>query len=355
MDRPLYYYEIINNDGKVWIMPSCNMRTGMELYQPSGFKGKLLKYLFPFLHQCTLIRKKIRIEKTEYNLESDIKNIVSKLFNISSFDYATFLGSPGPRQKVTIQIFTKSQIFGYVKTSKSKEIAESFNREAKALDFLKKKGISNIPNAYYCEKINQNWVFIQSTTKTIHSKVINRLTIKHIQFVRNLFERTKQTLPFEQTDLYLKLEYLKSNIENINPNDYAILTRSIDTVEKHYKGIVLFGFMHGDFTPWNLYVEKGEINAFDFEYAEYTCPPYMDIIHFIIQICILVKNKSIDETYDLLREKEHLLPIDDHKQLILAYLLCVFSQYTKLFDGKFSSQDRSYKMWIGLMNKYNKI
>lgn len=40
------FYKLVNGDGKVWLMPARNMRIAMNLYQPSGIKGKLLKHFF---------------------------------------------------------------------------------------------------------------------------------------------------------------------------------------------------------------------------------------------------------------------------------------------------------------------
>ena len=37
------YYSFANADGKRWWMPARHMAVGMNLYQPSGTKGKLLK------------------------------------------------------------------------------------------------------------------------------------------------------------------------------------------------------------------------------------------------------------------------------------------------------------------------
>ena len=36
-----------NPDGKAWIVPVKNMRVALNLYQPSGIKGKLVKALLP--------------------------------------------------------------------------------------------------------------------------------------------------------------------------------------------------------------------------------------------------------------------------------------------------------------------
>lgn len=349
------YYTIRNRDGKVWLMPSTDLRTAMELYQPSGPKGKLLKRGFPWVHRIGAIRNLIHVESTSYELPQALRDVIAESFKVSSFNLSIFFGSPGPRQKTTIQIFNRNEILGYVKLSDDRKIADLFRKETDVLNFLKACDITNVPTVLYCDKIATEWVFIQSTSKSTRSTSSNRITTNHIQFAKELFEHTRRTLNFEQTDLYSDILYLKSIRDTFGPQDWKILSESMSTLENHFEGIVAFGFMHGDFTPWNTYIEKSKLYAFDFEYAGYSYPPYMDIIHFILQICILVKNQSIDETYKTLRSKEYLLPVTDKKHLILSYLIRTFSHYSRLFDGRFDPQDRSYKIWIGLMDKYNKL
>ena len=83
-------------------------------------------------------------------------------------------------------------------------------------------------------------------------------------------------------------------------------------------------------------------------------PAHMDIIHFYLQIDILFKNLTIEETFVDLQNVGLKIPVRDIKPLVISYLLRVFSLYSRLFCGNFSPQDRSYKMWIGLIDKYNK-
>ena len=54
------FYRFGNADGKYWIVPARSMRTALNLYQPSGIKGKLVKALLPFLHWMTPVRKEIK-------------------------------------------------------------------------------------------------------------------------------------------------------------------------------------------------------------------------------------------------------------------------------------------------------
>ena len=44
---------------------------------------------------------------------------------------------------------------------------------------------------------------------------------------------------------------------------------------------------HGDFTPWNLLCDRGELRAFDWEYSIEIAPALFDLVHFIVQTGII--------------------------------------------------------------------
>ena len=57
-----HLYRFSNADNKTWLMPAHNMQVAMNLYQPSGRNGKIMKALFPWLHHLLIIRKIIHAE-----------------------------------------------------------------------------------------------------------------------------------------------------------------------------------------------------------------------------------------------------------------------------------------------------
>ena len=75
------FYKIQNADGKCWLMPRRDVRMAMALYQPSGWKGRLLKQLFPYVHWSKVVRRVLKIEEvarvgaeTKRNMRCMIRN-----------------------------------------------------------------------------------------------------------------------------------------------------------------------------------------------------------------------------------------------------------------------------------------
>ncbi|MBR4154398.1 MAG: hypothetical protein IKT96_03515, partial [Paludibacteraceae bacterium] len=95
------FYKIRNVDGKCWWMPVRGMRVGLALYQPSGWKGRLLKCLLPWLHWSWLVRKALRIEREEWVMPKEVRRVVCEAFGVREFDYSVFGGTPSVHQKTT--------------------------------------------------------------------------------------------------------------------------------------------------------------------------------------------------------------------------------------------------------------
>lgn len=147
------------------------MRVAMNLYQPSGIKGKLLKAFFPLVHPVGFVQKVVNVEKKKCALRSELYDLLCKLFRNSDLEFSVFCGTPCVHQKITIQLSVGKKILGYCKVSDSEEIASLFIEESKVLEQLKNQGIKGIHQRLYCGKINEDiYIFVQDTVKTQNHK-----------------------------------------------------------------------------------------------------------------------------------------------------------------------------------------
>lgn len=349
------FYKLTNAEGKIWLMPARNMRVAMELYQPSGRNGKWLKRLFPWLHRLPMVRKRIGAERVTVSLPEELGGLLHQLWGCAPFEYSLFLGSPGPNQKTTLQVFREKQILGYVKWTDSPDIAASFEAETQTLRYLNAVGVKHIPVALYCGKADGKYVFVQSTTKSLHSSVPSAFSAKHVAFVEELNRKTMKEMPLEDTALYGDFQYLRTLLDSLSPSVQRVFEEAIPLVENYYRTQSTYCFMHGDFTPWNMYEDKGMLYPFDFEFAAMGYPSYMDLVHYFLQVCILAENKTLDGTFATLETQKHLIPVKEVDYLILAYLLYILTHYMRLYKGRFLYDDNSFQIWIGLIEKYNRI
>ena len=90
-----------NADGKHWVVPVKNMQVALNLYQPSGIKGKLVKALLPFLYWLSPVRKAIKAESLNSTLQDELKKLLEKIFG-KNIEFSIFEGTPCVHQKTTI-------------------------------------------------------------------------------------------------------------------------------------------------------------------------------------------------------------------------------------------------------------
>lgn len=340
------FYRFGNADGKYWIMPARGMHTAMNLYQPSGTKGRMVKSLLPYLHVLPPVRKIIHAQTLHCRLNKELEKLLCGLFGTEELEFGIFEGTPSVHKKVTMQLSNGKKILGYCKLSNSDEIKKLFEKESVILKSLAEKGIRNIPNAMYCGTLdNSTHILVQSTVKTASSQNIHKFGHMHEDFLSQLHKKTRQRVLFEESDCFRTLETLENHLDWLPDNiDEGIILKAISDIRKRYCGCeVEFSAYHGDFTPWNMFVEKKELFVFDFEYAGMSYPKGLDRYHFFTQTAIFEKNWGADDIIAFI-ENGNCKWID--KLLYKIYLLDMVSRFTMRENGKVNGEAaKPFELW----------
>lgn len=355
------YLRIENSDGKVWLLPEGELRTALCLYQPSSAKGKFLKFFLPAVNRfsCLMVSlyTRVGLRHISYSVEEEIKCYLEELFRSDDLiRYAIFLGTPSVHQKTTIQIFAKENIYGYCKISNSVEIYSIFKHEEQVLHYLHEHGINNVPQCISCKEISKNkYSFVQTTTKTIKSTIHHELSVNEIKFLTELAKKTAVRQEYEQTDFFQSVNRLKEGLPVLIQNGYDVyfVERAVERIEEFYKKQSVFCVCHRDFTPWNMFYNSTELFVFDFEYACFEYPPYLDAIHFVVQTAIFEKKLNADQIlqeFKLICEKGVLKDVfEDDEMAFLGYLVDIISMYVdrekRLFSGDVK---KSMDIWMEL-------
>ena len=347
------FYRFSNADGKAWAVPVKNMRVAFGLYQPSGIKGKVVKALLPLLHHISAVRKAVKADTLHCSLKKELNDLLCKLFGVQEIEFAIFEGTPCVHQKITMQLSSGNKILGYCKASDNSNILALFEKEYHTLQHLAGKGVTGIPTALYCGTLSNGvHVFVQNTIKSAQSKVPHNRGALHEKFLASLHEKTKQALLFEESDYYHIIHALREHIDWLPANtDKQAVARAIDEITaKHIGKKVEYSACHSDFTPWNMFVEKGELFVFDFEYASLTCPPGLDAVHFAMQTAVFEKHLRKEEIASMLLHKFD-------RDAIIMYLLDIISRFTLREKGPVNGDTHLFAIWgyllktILLLNK----
>ena len=345
------FYRLSNSEGKQWLIPARNMRVALNIYQPTGRNGKLLKSLFPLLHRIPLVRKAIGAQIERCKLNDEINDLLESVFNHRQLEFAVFFGTPCVHQKITVQISRQDRILGYFKISDNPEIASLFRHEAAILDELYDKGVRNIPKSLYCGKLNDGRaIFVQSTVKSGSSEVMEHWSPMHDEFVGTLYRKTHKTVRFETSDYFRTLTELRNRMEWLP--DYmnvGMITAAIDDIISGWQGKdVDYSAYHGDFTPWNTFAEAGRLFVFDWEYAGLSYPPMLDRYHFFTQTAIFKRHATAEDIIRFLQTDEAGW-VD--RQTYKLYLIEIIARFTLREKGNICGNlEGSMKIWGTLLN-----
>ncbi len=346
------FYRFGNADGKYWIVPAQGMRTAMNLYQPSGIKGKMVKALLPCLHLLSPVRKAIKAETMNCRLCNELHSLLCKVLDVQEIEFAIFEGTPCVHQKITMQLSQGNRILGYCKLSTNNDIKELFEKESDTLDRLCKSGVTGIPKALHCGTLSNGMhIFVQSTEKQASSKVVHEWSALQEEFLAQLHEKTKAVLLFEKSDYHTTLSALEEHLDWLPTNiDHTIVVKAINAVKERLRGrVVEYSACHGDFTPWNMFANGNVLFVFDFEYTAMSYPTGLDHYHFFTQTAVFEKHWGADEIIAYIGSDAGKW-IDREKYAM--YLLDVISRYTMREGGKVSGDATApFALWGKVLEK----
>ena len=286
-----------NADGKVWIMPRRRMRTAMEVYQPSGRSGKLLKSLLPHPLFGSIVGRRIGAERLRLGLSVELRRTLASVFGPLPLEFSIFCGTPGKNRKITMQLSRRNQILGYCKFTDDAAIARLFDHEVRVLDTLRDAGVTGLPAALKRGRLADGTeFFLQSTVKTADSTVIHEWGRPHDEFVERLYTATAKRIPFDQTDYYRQLVEFLHHIDWIPfEEDRDFVRGEVLRVLADHKGEEMeVAACHCDFTPWNTFANGEELCVFDWEFGRLTYPKGLDRCHFFMQTAIFERRLDAD-------------------------------------------------------------
>lgn len=354
------YIKIINSDKKVWLLPTTNLKTSLCLYQPSSIKGRILKALVPLLKHFVLwnpeIFEKYGVSVVDYGLKKNTEIYLKNLFDQNdTICFSIFLGTPGIHQKTTIQIQKGNHILGYCKISDCYDIFDIFKREQKMLEYLNKVGVNNVPRCIACDQIADSiFSFVQSTIKTPNSIIHHEFGELEKNFLGSLYEKTSVTLSYKETDFYHSVIQLLNNIDVLRLNGYDIrcVIDGINLINDYYTSITTYAVCHRDFTPWNMFVESNQLFVFDFEYAKYQYPYYLDAIHYFFQTGIFEKKWDAKQLWNEYQRSNIKNLFDNPMIALLSYLIDIVSLYVDREPQQLKGASRKcIDIWMNLCKK----
>lgn len=354
-------YLVFNQNENTWILPADKLKLAIEMCQPYSKKDQKRRDLILTVKDVGFALRKMGVETVNLLLQPQLKEYIDGLVGTENYYVAAYMGdiSSELNQKVTLQIFTNEKILCYLRISNSSEVIKVMKHELDMIDFLHEKEVANIPEIIDASIIGDLHIFAQKSEKKLSDKVKLEFDDRHMKCLKDMLDKTKILCKYDETDLYRLIQKLKSEIKTKFPkNEGMILQHSIRIIENQLKDTEdYYAVSHGDFSPWNIYYNsKKEVCMYDFEYAHYTMPEYVDAFHYLTKMSLYGLHNDGDKTiavYD--KYKKILLQyIDKDTDFVyLCYLIGIISSYSTNAAEKFSIYAYKYLDWIAIISYLN--
>lgn len=263
-----------------WLLPLDNRRAaaaGLEMLQPISTAAMVAKTGARILARCgpkgLLGQRQVRLSGVPDMADS---------FGTEDIHLAYFTGTNGPHRKTTLQVMDNDGVtLGYAKMSRMPHIRSYIHHEAEMLARVATLGLPSgeIPQVLALRDVSELTMLVTDTRKCVDVTIPLRLGVAHLRWLDDLRARTVQigAAPL--------LETLTSGLKSVKTVAGMSWDRRI-TLALSALGPIATGlplcFVHGDFTPWNCFVQGNQIYVFDWEYAHPAWPVGFDLAHFML-------------------------------------------------------------------------
>ncbi len=312
------------SNARWWLIPLGNSRAaaaGLEMLQPISLPAKIAKIMAliitKFGSQCLLGKGILRL--------SGLPNL-GETFSGRMAYMSFFTGTDGPHRKTTMQFMDSGGvILGYCKMSRKSHIRPYLRNEADMLAHVAAIGLrsANIPSVLAYRDDAAITLLVTDSLKSNNYIVPRILGTDHIAFLVELKMHTEYVGSGRLLD---NLAAQRQDIEGrfsaqVGPKWLARLVR-VEKKLRPYVDKIPLCLCHGDFTPWNTFIQGNRLYVFDWEYARVDWPVGFDFIHFSLATIPLAQQER--ELPGLLKKLVSTQLLSDEKAAQIAMLLSLY-------------------------------
>lgn len=267
-----------------WLVPLDNRQAaaaGLEMLQPVTQSARLAKAVAGVI---ALFGPRSLLGEGSLRL-SGLPDL-GEAFRGRLAHVALFTGTDGPHRKTTMQVMDNDgAILGYAKLSRSPHVRHNLRNEADMLATVAKLNLSSvdIPQVLAGRDDEVVTLLVTDSLKSAHHTAPLALGSDHMAFLTELRRHT------EHIGAKVLLDELTTTIQDrlgafaaiAGPEWMARFAR-IEAILRPHADTIPLCLCHGDFTPWNTFMQSGRLYVFDWEYAKTDWPVGYDLTHFIL-------------------------------------------------------------------------
>ena len=209
-----------------------------------------------------------------------------------------FTGTDGPHRKTSMQIMDiDGAILGYAKMSRALHLRPYLRNEANVLTRLKELGLTSVdvPMVQVIRDDDEMTLLITDSLKSSSHSVPLHLGTEHLFFLNELRAKTER---LGACDVLDGLERRMAELAPVGGREWTERIASVMALLRPVQDKIPVYLAHGDFTPWNTFLQDGRLYVFDWEYANLARPVGFDLAHFIL--ATIPPDQQLDSLANLL-------------------------------------------------------
>ena len=225
---------------------------------------------------------------------------------------ALLIGTPGPAQKLTAQLWRGETVVGYLKYGATPAACARLDREYRVL--------SSLPP--------------DTGPKPLKHGAFGKGAALVTEAVPGQALPARLPVSADARAFLKRLEREERRSLAIHPAVVRLLERDRATVAPWLQGLdrdYPLAYQHGDFAPWNLLRDSaGKVRAIDWEYGDAEGLPYLDLAYYCLQVGTLLQRWSPQraKNYAVKQLSEELPPPEAEAFVKLA----AFHAYVQALD-----------------------
>lgn len=330
-----------------WLIPLDDSRltiSGLAMFQPIVASAKVIKSAAVITSKLGLASTFLR-EKVYISGRSDFEEIFSQ----RSLSYSFFTGTDSPHRKVAVQVMDRDgTIKGFAKVSRNQAVKPLLAHEAETLNYLHTLELTTVltPTVLFCGNIGGVIALVTDSIKTARSKSTTTLREAHVNFLRELAEKT--VIPTGDNgwliaELYRRYEAVAEYL----PLDWRQrFEEAIDYLAQKCGCGGPNVLSHGDFTPWNTFFVNDHLYVFDWEYAHNHYPVGYDLLHFVFSLPAIDK-QTADRALAQVRQQLSLVETGPVNIVENSYLLGYWCAHSLFYFAREVAAGKELSDWAG--------
>lgn len=251
-------------------------------------------------------------------------------------DFALFTGTPGPYRKAVCCYADAAGQQVFAKLPLTLKAAHKVQAETKVLQALSRRPSTSfqVPEVV---KAGPDFL-LQTSVKSTHAVRASAPIYQHFAYLQEQLRETMVHRNLADTDFWQTVLQQVTALQALPETriPYGLRAKLQHLLRQiNPQQVVPLAFAHGDFTPWNCWVEPEKLALYDLEFALPEAPLLYDLFHFHVQQGLLVRRATgTDIRQQLWDQAWEQFPAFTESQLQLAlrlYLLHQISSFALVY------------------------